>query len=165
MKYQYTNPIMKQVAQYCDKGHWPICETADSRIFISMPLRNEAGYIIRSYLKETIKEAQQSIGVSYQDNQDTQPTKIIGFWHPPTPHFEVGDMVRVYNGYDKVEGGVWTIEDYEDATNVGIVANGGVLTKSIYQLEPVLDSQPLELTLEEIAEKFGTTADNIKIKK
>jgi hypothetical protein len=160
MKYNYTNPIMKQVAELCDKGHWPICESGQGNITIFTPIRDERGRLRRSLWEELQDTAMQNVGYSYHEDSDTQPTKIIGFWHPPTPQFDVGDKV-------KVRSSRYPAEVLEKAINYYKVGwdNGNTDHHHWSDLEPVLPTEPLELTLEAIAEKFGTTADNIKIKK
>ena len=174
MKYNYTNPIMKQVAELCDKGHWPICQNETGSFAIFMPITDEQGCIRQSGWYDTIEEATTTVGLTSLENWNLQPTKIIGFWHPPTPQFEVGDKVKVtienFAGFEHfVTGESSPLARVVDVgqTQCTIIFDNDKSHKKFsvdhYQLEPVLDSQTLELTLDEIAEKFGV--DNIKIKK
>jgi hypothetical protein len=158
--YNYTNPIMQQVSKLCEDGHWPICKNEDGQFAVFSPILNQTEWWRRGFWKDTEEQAKYRISETYHVNDDTQPTEIIGFYHPPTPKFKVGDKVRFIGG-NKIAtigrefGFEYEIED----------KNGETETFSCWLLEPALETEPVivEMTVAEIEEKLGVK--NLKIVK
>lgn len=96
----YTNPIMKQVAELCDNGHYPICKNKNGDFAIFTPFKRVSCYkekelVVRSNWEETIEGCKKTIGCTYQSEfNDFDPIKIVGFYHHPIPEFKVGDKVK-----------------------------------------------------------------------
>jgi hypothetical protein len=183
-KYQYNNPVMQQVAKLCDDGHYPIYLLEDGEYAIFTPFRrNTDGVIRRSYTEDTIEECKNSISKTFHDNSDPQPTEIVRFYHPPFKAYKEGNKVRVREDLEflQIENN-WenSFQEYKNsAGKVGVVSATCTTHYKVHfdhindwfeythhQLEPVLENQEtLELTIDEIAQKFGVNAKNIKIKK
>jgi hypothetical protein len=182
-KYNYNNPIMQEVEKHCDAGHYPICLLESGEYAIFTPCRDGDGCIRRSYQEDTIEACQKSVGATYHSNSHYQPTEIVGFHHPPFKAYKKGDKVKVREDLEFIQiDDRWDLykEQHNDtAGKVGIIIDNYAVGYAVHfddiddwfhyahhQLEPVLENQEtLELTLDEIAEKFGVEVGNIKIKK
>jgi hypothetical protein len=183
-KYQYNNPVMQQVAKLCDDGHYPIYLLEDGEYAIFTPFRrNTDGVIRRSYTEDTIEECKNSISKTFHDNSDPQPVKRVDFYHPPFTAYKVDEKVRVRKDLEFLQcDDDWERcgQEYQNtAGKVGIIINNDSVGYTVHfdhindwfsyahhQLEPCIENQEtLELTIDEIAQKFGVDSKNIKIKK
>jgi hypothetical protein len=91
----YTDPVMQKVAKLCEDGHWPICKDEDGSFAVFTPILDDDGYIYRGSWDWTIEKAKQSLTHTPVTGRYGLPTEIVGFYHPPTPKFKIGDKVRV----------------------------------------------------------------------
>lgn len=125
IKYNYTNPIMKQVAELCDNGHYPICKSEYGEYAIFSPFRDDEGYIKRTYWYGYANTPEGRFLDTYQDNDTYQPTEIIGFYHPPLKKFKVGDKVRVREDlkelYTDAEWNNYTINFKNTIDLIGVI--------------------------------------------
>ena len=178
--YQYTNPKMQEVAKLCEKGFWPICKNERGQFAIFMPILNVDKFIRRSSWSSSLEIALNTCGTTYQDDGvNYEPTEIVGFCHPPTPKFEVGDKVRVredlkdciptpkktgYN-YLKTAGKIGKVTRTEGSHFYKVDFENDSWSYLPLYLEPVIETEPkvVEMTFAEIEEKLGVK--NLKIVK
>ena len=179
--YNYTNPKMQEVAKFCARGFWPICKNEYGEFAIFTPLK-ASGKFRRSEWKDYLEKAKDFIGSFWHSDSDSQPTEIVGFYHPPTPLFEMGDRVRVRRREDLEETLVERTKSVEEDWKLKAGQTGTIITyksKNSYivsfggsnweftanQLEPFIEPEPVivEMTVAEIEEKLGVK--NLKIVK
>ena len=146
--YNYTDPKMQEVSKLCQRGFWPICKNEYGEFAIFTPELNGCGFWRRSSWSDEINEAKRSLGTTSHCNKDSRPTEIVGFYHPPTPQFKIGDKVRV------ISSGEIGIVQVKFGVEAGVCTDKIRTGYSIYLLEPVIEPEPVivEMTLAQIEE-------------
>ena len=168
--------ITQQVIKFCQMGFFPICKLQNGQYRTFSPFRDKDGDFRCSYASSDLNSVKEDIVSNYTncqslsndlDDEDT-PTEIIGFYHHPFEPFEVGDRV-VCKTYEDRLGTIIEYDSVDMNYHVEYDNSGYDSYYTHFELEPYLEKtnkeQPLELTLEEIAKKFGVEVSNLKIKK
>jgi hypothetical protein len=181
--------LYEKINKACSHGNYPIVSNGEKYGIIS-PHKDHTGNWRDSAIWRTLEDAIKSIGLADGDNKsgwndlELNGYKIIGFYHPEFEPYEVGDKVKVRADLELcLTKREWLANSKKFRDTAGKIGKVQDITHGGYhiffddindwynyphnQLETFFEEEEktIELTLEEIAEKFGTNVKNIKIKK
>lgn len=169
------NLIIQQVIKYCEMGFFPICKLQNGQYQTFTPFKDDDDNFSCSIPSYNLDTAKRAVTETWRDfnhiDEKQTPTEIIGFYHPEFKPFDVGDRVICKDYEDKLA----VIAEYDlKDMNYKVKYDDTKYNSGWYlhsELEPYLgplkeaqcpkESKPLEVTLEDIAKKFGV--DKISI--
>lgn len=139
-----SKTLYQQINNYCEMGYYPIVSNGDCYLIVS-PFKDRNGYWRDTGVYVKLSDAKIYVGEeeglssdTLQDiqNKSAKQYKVVGFHHPPTKRFKVGDKVRVREDLKDLQlDGDWSqLNDNYQATAgcVGRIQYGDSVRYDVY---------------------------------